>query len=207
MLPGVGGKAAVLCVTSVLTSTAAEGMIIGAYESWTLIFFFIYFTPHPPHTHTHPHLYALTLTSNGSLAGCPAFDPVWVSCTAAADEQSRHLYTYPIPSVIYNRFIFGFENDAPDYWHVHLHSCLFPRLSVHLFPSLFFFSFFSVHQLSLGEHTRQTCEIHYGAQTKAEPLFKTTSIKQIVQNCAVKKLRTFLPYPAKPDYMLHRTIR
>lgn len=106
MLPGVGGKAAVLCVTSVLTSTAAEGMIIGAYEAWTLIFF-KFISP--------PHLYALTLTSNGSLAGCPAFDPVWVSCTAAADEQSRRLYTYPIPSVIYNRFIFGFENDAPDY--------------------------------------------------------------------------------------------
>lgn len=36
MLPGVSGKAAVLCVTSALTSTAAMGMMISTYVPWTL---------------------------------------------------------------------------------------------------------------------------------------------------------------------------
>lgn len=74
MLPGVGGKAVVLCVTSVLTSTAAVGAIIETYEYWTLSFLA---------------LYALTLTSNGSLAGCPVFDPT-VGCAAAVNVQSPH---------------------------------------------------------------------------------------------------------------------
>lgn len=82
MLPGVGGKAAVLCVTSVLTSTAAEGTITGAYESWMLIFF----SPFPP-------LYALTLTSNGSLAACPAFDPVGeLHCSSSGGAEQRLIY-------------------------------------------------------------------------------------------------------------------
>lgn len=36
MLPGVSGKAVVLCVTSALTSTAAMGMMISTYVPWTL---------------------------------------------------------------------------------------------------------------------------------------------------------------------------
>lgn len=63
MLPGVAGKAVVLCATFALTSTAAVGMIICTYIPWTLI----------------ARLYVETLTSIGSLAGCPVFHPAHVA--------------------------------------------------------------------------------------------------------------------------------
>lgn len=91
-------------------------MRIGVYESWTLIYFFFY-----------PHLYALTLTSNGSLAGCPVFDPAGERhCSSGWAEQTPIYVSIPL-------FVFGFENDAPDYWRVHLHSFLFPH-SFRYFP-------------------------------------------------------------------------
>lgn len=70
MLPGVSGKAAVLCVTSALTSTAAMGMMISTYGPWTLSL----------------PLCVVTFTSNGSLAGCPAFHPT-LAYSAAVNVQ------------------------------------------------------------------------------------------------------------------------